>query len=115
MMARARVGLVALLLLAGSQAAADETKGAAPRLDFSDYLRRVLAANPDLQAARASMDVARAQIDVAKVFPDPELTVGLSQYDVTRQGNPTQAGAQVSVPIELAASAVRAWPWRNLG
>jgi cobalt-zinc-cadmium efflux system outer membrane protein len=101
MMARARVGLVALLLLAGSQAAADETKGAAPRLDFSDYLRRVLAANPDLQAARASMDVARAQIDVAKVFPDPELTVGLSQYDVTRQGNPTQAGAQVSVPIEL--------------
>jgi len=46
MMARARVGLVALLLLAGSQAAADETKGAAPRLDFSDYLRRVLAANP---------------------------------------------------------------------
>jgi cobalt-zinc-cadmium efflux system outer membrane protein len=101
MMARARVGLVALLLLAGSQADADEAKGTAPRLEFGDYLGRVLAANPDLQAARASIDIARAQIDVAKVFPDPEITVGLNQYDVTRQGNPTQAGAQVSVPIEL--------------
>ena len=101
MMARAREGLVALLLLAGSQAAADEAKSAASRLEFGDYLGRVLAANPDLQAVRASIDIARAQIDVAKVFPDPELTVGLNQYDVTRQGNPTQAGAQVSVPIEL--------------
>jgi len=101
MMARARVGFVALLLLAGAGAAADEEGGAAPRLEFGEYLRRVLAANPDLRAARASIDVARSQIDVAKVFPDPELTIGMSQYDVTRQGNPTQAGAQVSVPIEL--------------
>ena len=102
MMARAQVGLAALLLFAGpGAAAADEAKGAAPRLEFGEYLRRVLAANPDLRAARASIDVAQAQIDVAKVFPDPELTVGLIQYDVTRQGNPTQAGAQVSVPIEL--------------
>ena len=45
MMARARVRLVALLLLAGSQAAADEAKGTAPRLEFGDYLGRVLAAN----------------------------------------------------------------------
>ena len=102
MMARAQVGLAALLLFAGpGAAAADEAKGAAPRLEFGEYLRRVLAANPDLRAARASIDVAQAQIDVAKVFPDPELTVGLIQYDVTRQGNPTQVGVQLSVPVEL--------------
>ena len=101
MMARARVGLVALLLLVGAGAAADESKDAAPRLEFGEYLRRVLAANPDLRAARASIDIAQAQIDVAKVFPDPEVTVGVSQYDVTRRGNPTMAGAQLSVPIEL--------------
>jgi cobalt-zinc-cadmium efflux system outer membrane protein len=92
---------VALLLLASSRAAADEPKIAAPRLEFGEYLRRVLAANPDLQAVRASIDIAKAQIDVAKAFPDPELTVGVSQYDITRRGNPTMAGPQLSVPIEL--------------
>jgi cobalt-zinc-cadmium efflux system outer membrane protein len=101
MMARARKGFVALLLLVGPAAAADEAKGAAPRLEFGEYLRQVLAANPDLRAARASIDIAQAQIDVAKVFPDPEFTIGVNQYDVTRRGNPTMAGAQLSVPIEL--------------
>jgi len=92
---------VALLLFAGPRAAADDTKSAAPRLEFDEYLRRVLAANPDLRAARASIDIAQAQIDVAKVFPDPQLTVGVDQYDVTHRGNPTLAGPQLSVPIEL--------------
>ena len=101
MMARTRVGLVALLLLAGPRVVADESKGAAPRLEFGEYLRRVLAANHDLRAARASVDIAQAQIDVAKVFPNPEFTVGMIQYDVTRQGNPTQVGVQLSVPVEL--------------
>ena len=101
MTAHSREMMVALLLLAGPGAAADEVKGEAPRLKFDEYLRRVLAANPDLRAARANIDIAQAQIDVAKVFPDPELTIGVSQYDVTRKGNPTMAGAQLSVPIEL--------------
>ncbi len=62
----------------------------------------MLAANPDLRAARASIDIAQAQIDVAKIFPDPELTVGVDQYDVTRIGGIRRmAGAQLSVPIEL--------------
>ncbi len=47
------------------------------------------------------MAIAGAQIAVAKVFPDPELTVGVIQYDVTHQGNPTIAGVQLSVPVEL--------------
>jgi outer membrane protein, heavy metal efflux system len=101
MTAHARRMMVALLLLAGPGATADESKGEAPRLEFGEYLRLVLAANPDLRAARASIDIAEAQIDVAKVFPNPEVTVGVSQFDVTRRGNPTMAGAQLSVPIEL--------------
>jgi cobalt-zinc-cadmium efflux system outer membrane protein len=101
MKARAQGMMVALLLLAGSGAAADELKSAAPRLELGAYLRRVFAANPDLRAARVSIDIAQAQIDVAKVFPDPALTLGVSQYDVTRRGNPTMLGPQLSVPIEL--------------
>jgi len=71
------------------------------RLSLTDYLRRVLAANPDLAAARATVDIARAQINVAKVFPDPEINLGVSQYDVTRRGNPTILATQLSLPIEL--------------
>lgn len=93
--------LAVLLLLATPRTLADEAKPAPMRLTYGEYLRRVLAANPDLRATRASIDIARAQIDVAKVFPDPELTVGVSQYDITRRGNPTMAGPQLSIPIEL--------------
>lgn len=101
MKARVRKLAVAVLLLASSRAAADESKAATPLLELGEYLRRVLAANPDLRAARASVDIAQAQIDVAKIFPDPQLTVGVDQYDITHRGNPTLAGPQLSVPIEL--------------
>jgi outer membrane protein, heavy metal efflux system len=93
-----------LLLIAGlsdaarADASSQETR---PQLSFTAYLRRVLSANPDLAAARATLDVARAQIDVAKVFPDPELNLGVNQYDLTRRGNPTILGTQLSLPIEL--------------
>ena len=40
-------------------------------------------------------------IDVAKIFPDPEMGLGVSQVDVSRRGNPTMLGAQLGVPIEL--------------
>ena len=71
------------------------------RLDFPTYVERAIAANPDLAAARENVAIAGAQIAVAKVFPDPELTLGVIQYDVTHQGNPTIAGVQLSVPVEL--------------
>jgi outer membrane protein, heavy metal efflux system len=76
-------------------------QSASQQLSFGEYLRRVLAANPDLKAARATIDIARAQIDVAKVFPDPEVNLGIVQYDVTGRGNPTILGTQISLPIEL--------------
>ncbi|HZZ86213.1 MAG TPA: CusA/CzcA family heavy metal efflux RND transporter [Anaeromyxobacteraceae bacterium] len=74
---------------------------AAAGLDYAGYLARVLQANPDLGAAREAVAVADAQIAVAKVFPDPELTAGATQVDVSRRGNPTIAGLSLSVPIEL--------------
>jgi cobalt-zinc-cadmium efflux system outer membrane protein len=61
----------------------------------------VFEGNPDLESARHAVENARAQIAVAKVFPDPQLTAGITQYDTTRQGNPTSIGAQLSVPLEL--------------
>jgi outer membrane protein, heavy metal efflux system len=89
--------IVAMLALPG---AAHAQEGA-PAMKLADYLRNVQAGNPDLKAARASIDIARAQIDIAKVLPDPEISLGVSQYDITRRGNPTMIGGQLSVPIEL--------------
>jgi cobalt-zinc-cadmium efflux system outer membrane protein len=106
--------LAALLLLAAAPAGAEPPAAAAAPasapaagLDFRHYLARVLAANPELAAARAGVDVARAQIPIAKVFPDPQLTLGLTQLEVTRQGNPTVLGAQLSLPIELGGKRSR--------
>jgi outer membrane protein, heavy metal efflux system len=91
--------VLSLLVGAGSQAQPEPNR--ASQLGLADYLQRVLAANPDLKAAHATLDIARAQINVAKVFPDPEVTLGLSQYDATRRGNPTIVATQISLPIEL--------------
>lgn len=89
------------LVLVSANAQAQPEANPAQPLSFADYLHRVLEANPDLKAAHATLDIARAQINVAKVFPDPDLSLGVSQYDVTRRGNPTILAAQLSVPIEL--------------
>jgi outer membrane protein TolC len=103
--ARAAVAAaVALALLSPSAASAATSAapaGAPAPLSFGAYVERVLAANPDAAAAREAIAVADAQVAVAKVFPDPELTVGATQVDVSHQGNPTVAGVQLSVPIEL--------------
>lgn len=91
---RARASAL-LLLAVATPATADEP------LDYRAYLTRVLETNPDLAATHVDVDIARSQIDVARVFPDPQLTAGLTQLDVTGQGNPTAAGLQLSVPLEL--------------
>jgi cobalt-zinc-cadmium efflux system outer membrane protein len=91
----------ALALLLSALVAAPLGGEASARLDRDAFVRRVLEASPDLAAARAAIDAARAQIDVARAFPDPQLTAGLTQLELTRSRNPTQVGAQLSVPIEL--------------
>ncbi len=93
---RAVVGALALGLLLPRAAQAEPVP-----VEYPGYVERVLAANPDLAAAHESVAIADAQIAIAKVFPDPELTVGATQIDVSHQGNPSVAGVQLSVPIEL--------------
>lgn len=73
---------------------------AAP-LDLRGYVKAALEVSPDLAAARAAVDAARAQVPIAKEFPDPQLTVQLTQLELTHQGNPPIAGAQLALPIEL--------------
>ena len=94
------VALIATMSVGAAHAQPEREEPARP-MRLADYLTNVLAANPDLRAARASIDIARAQIDVAKIFPDPEMGLGVSQVDVSRRGNPTMLGAQLGVPIEL--------------
>jgi outer membrane protein, heavy metal efflux system len=90
-----------LFLVFASASSQAQPASTTQRLGFAEYLQRVLAANPDLKAARATVDIAQAQINVAKVFPDPDLSLGVGQYDVRRRGNPTILAAQLSLPIEL--------------
>jgi len=70
-------------------------------LAFEPYLREVGRGNLDLAAARAAVSVAQAGIAVARVFPDPQVTAGILQYDVTRRGNPTATLVSVDVPLEI--------------
>jgi heavy metal efflux system protein len=107
---RAAVGAAsaALLLLVAvpwpARAAPTPDAGPAPRsvrVELAGYLERVLAANPDLAATHESLAIAEAQVAIAQVVPDPEVTAGATQVDVSRQGNPTISSLQLSVPIEL--------------
>jgi len=65
------------------------------------FLAAVARENVPLAAKRFDIDVADAQISIAKVFPDPQLTLGLLQYDVTKQGNPTATIVQLAVPVQV--------------
>lgn len=89
--------LVALVFFPHTTRAGD----APMRIEFPAFVEHVFASNPDFAAAQQNVAIANAQIDVARVFPDPELTAGLSAYDLSRRGNATAAGASLSVPIEL--------------
>ena len=82
----------------------------APSLAFADgarsyhvepYLRDVARGNADLAAQRFNVSIAQAQVSIAKVFPDPVVTGGLLQYDVTQQ-NPTASIVSISVPVQIA-------------
>ena len=68
---------------------------------MAGYLRAVAEGNLDLLAQRANVSIAEAQIDVARIFPDPTITTGLYQYDVTQQGNPTASVVALNVPLQI--------------
>ncbi len=74
----------------------------AARFLFDTYIQRVGQGNLELAAQRASVSVTEAQIAVSRVFPDPQITAGLLQYDVSNAGNPTASIVQLLVPLQIA-------------
>jgi cobalt-zinc-cadmium efflux system outer membrane protein len=70
-------------------------------MTLTSYLAEVARGNWELAAQRAGATAAEAQIAVAKVFPDPSITAGLQQFDVTGQPNPTGTMLALSVPLQI--------------
>ncbi len=90
--------LGSLLFGFSSDAAAEENTA---KLSLPSFLAEVTKQNLDLQAARFGVPIARAQIDVASIFPDPILTGGIAQVDVSGQAAPLMSTLGVTLPLEL--------------
>jgi outer membrane protein, heavy metal efflux system len=88
---------------AGSQSPANPAAPAesVPRFRLAAYLSAVAQGNLEIVAQRANVSLAQAQIEVARVFPDPQLTAGLFQYDVTQRANPTASVVALNVPLQI--------------
>lgn len=95
-------GLWGLLCLALLCSAALPLRAETPdRLSFAAFLEQVRQSNLELLAQGHAVSVAEAQIAVAKVFPDPVLSGGLSQLDISGQAAPLMSTLGVTLPIEL--------------
>lgn len=68
---------------------------------FQRYLRQVASSNLDLMAQQLSVPIADAQIAIARMFPDPQITGGVSQVDVSGQGAPLMSTLGVTLPLEM--------------
>lgn len=91
--------LVAALAPPVRGARAEESAPAA--FTFASYLSQVAQSNLELAAQRANVPIAQAQIAVARVFPDPVLTGGVSQVDISGQAAPTVSTLGVTLQLEL--------------
>jgi len=70
---------------------------------------RCWRANPEFSGLRVRAHHANAP-DHVPSFPRPgSLTIGVNQYDVTRRGNPSMAGASLEVPIDSAQAPFTCW------
>lgn len=76
-------------------------------LTFSAYLAQVSRSNLELTAQRFSVPIAEAQVAVARVFPDPLVTGGISQIDISGQEAPFLSTLGVTLPIELGKRGAR--------
>lgn len=76
-------------------------------LTFRGYLAQVSRSNLELAAQRFSVPIAEAQIAVARVFPDPVITGGVSQIDISGQSAPFLSTLGVTLPIELGKRGAR--------
>lgn len=71
------------------------------RQTFSSFLKQFGESNLELLAQRYGVPIAEAQVAVARVFPDPVITAGVSQVDVSGQAAPLVSTLGVTLPIEL--------------
>ena len=74
---------------------------ASASLSFADFLEAVHRQNLELQSSQHAVAAAEAGIAIAKVFPDPVLSGGLSQVDVSGQSAPLMSSLGLTLPIEL--------------
>ena len=98
-----RAAIAAFLLFVATWARAQEapTAANAGKLTFSQYLAEVGRSNLELAAQRANVSVSEAQVAVARIFPDPQLTVGVASVDVSGVGSPSLTDVGISQTLEL--------------
>jgi cobalt-zinc-cadmium efflux system outer membrane protein len=95
-----RVYVVVLAVLLGHGHAAGQER-ADTTLSFRSYLQQVTAHNLELLAAQHRVPIAQAQVAQARVFPDPVVSGGISQVDVSGQAAPLMSTLGVTIPVEL--------------
>ncbi len=93
------IRLVAVLwgLLLARPVLAQESSG----WTLARYLQKVAASNLELLAQKLSVPIAEAQISIARMFPDPQLSAGVAQVDVSGQGAPLISTLGVTLPLEI--------------
>jgi len=96
--ARCGWALLALISLCPPRDLAAQTSTA---LSFADFLEAVHRQNLELQSSQHAVAAAEAGIAIAKVFPDPVLSGGLSQVDVSGQSAPLMSSLGLTLPLEL--------------
>jgi len=97
--ARATFCVLSLAVLLFSPNAGRAEENAA--LTLHSYLRKVAEANLELLAQRLSVPIAEAQVAVARMFPDPQITGGVTQVDISGQGAPLVSTLGVTLTLEL--------------
>jgi cobalt-zinc-cadmium efflux system outer membrane protein len=93
--------LAVAVLLAAAPSWAQGTKATSTKLTFAQYLAQVGRGNLDLAAQRANVSVTEAQIAIARIFPDPQLSLGVTSVDVSAVGSPTITDVGLTETIEL--------------
>ena len=91
--------LVALTLGLAAQETAPARSMALP-----EFVERVLKSNLDAAAARFNVTSAEAQVSINRLFPDPQLTSGISSkelYGPAKSSNPTQYTVGLAWTLEL--------------
>src|SRR5690606_21197459 len=101
MKARILVWLVVAAAWVVPEAGAAQPRAA--RLSFEEYLARVQVSS-QANVVDAEVAVAEARMGTARMRPDPWLSLGLAQLDISGAGAPTGFSAGLTMPVELGGA-----------